>query len=107
MSSSHADDAGFDKATLEFARTKVLPLLEARCFECHGPDVRELKGGLRMLSRGSLLKGGETGAAIVPGKPDESLLIQSVRYEGFEMPPRSRLPEGAPTEPPSEHRPFT
>jgi hypothetical protein len=78
------------KAT--FFHEKVLPLLETRCFECHGPES-EYKGDLNLGSRGALLAGGESGAAIVPEKPDESLLIQAVRYEGFEMPPRSRMPE--------------
>jgi len=75
-----------------FFREKVLPLLESRCFECHGPDS-EKKGDLNLSSRAAALAGGESGAAIVPDKPDESLLIQAVRYEGFEMPPRSRMPD--------------
>ena len=75
-----------------FFREKVLPLLESRCFECHGPDS-EAKGDLKLSSRAAMLAGGESGAAIVPDKPDESLLIQAVRYEGFEMPPRSRMPD--------------
>jgi len=77
---------------IKFFREKVLPLLESRCFECHGPDS-EKKGDLNLSSRASALAGGESGAAIVPEKPDESLLIQAVRYEGFEMPPRSRMPD--------------
>ena len=80
------------KAKETFFREKVLPLLESRCFECHGPDS-EAKGDLKLSSRAAMLAGGESGAAIVPEKPDESLLIQAVRYEGFEMPPRSRMPD--------------
>ena len=79
-----------DKAT--FFREKVLPLLESRCFECHGPDS-EAKGDLKLSSRKTMLAGGETGPAIVPEKPDESLLMQAVRYEALEMPPRSRMPD--------------
>lgn len=74
-----------------FVASKVVPLLESRCFECHkGP--KEPKGGLLLTSRSAVLRGGESGPAIVPGKPDESLLIEAIRYEGFEMPPRTRMP---------------
>ena len=46
-----------------------------------------------MVSHASLVRGGESGAAVVPGKPDESLLIEAVRYESLEMPPAGKLPE--------------
>ncbi|MEJ7596151.1 MAG: DUF1549 domain-containing protein, partial [Planctomycetaceae bacterium] len=81
-----------DAAKATFFREKVFPLLESRCFECHGPDS-EAKGDLKLSSRATMLAGGETGPAVVPEKPDESLLMQAVRYEGFEMPPRSRMPD--------------
>ncbi|MEQ9409689.1 MAG: PSD1 and planctomycete cytochrome C domain-containing protein [Fuerstiella sp.] len=77
---------------LDFVRQKVVPLLQARCFECHG-NAKEARGGLRLNSRRAMLSGGESGAAVVPGKPDESLLIEAVRYESFEMPPRTRMPK--------------
>ena len=70
------------------------PLLEARCFECHGPEVKKLKGGLSLASRAAILRGGDSGAAIVPGKPEESVLVKAINYVDFEMPPKSRLPEG-------------
>jgi Protein of unknown function (DUF1553)/Protein of unknown function (DUF1549)/Planctomycete cytochrome C len=76
---------------LEFVREKIRPLLESRCFECHG-DIEKPKGGLQLTSRAGMLTGGDSGAAIVPMRPDDSLLIQAVRYENNEMPPRSRLP---------------
>lgn len=79
-------------AKLKFVRESVLPLLEARCFECHKQGA-EVRGGLMLSSRQAMLKGGESGPAIVPGKPDESLLIEAVRYESFEMPPRTRMPK--------------
>ncbi|RMG36155.1 MAG: DUF1553 domain-containing protein [Planctomycetota bacterium] len=77
-----------------FFEEKVWPLLQARCLSCHGSQVKEPKGGLRLDARAAILAGGESGPAAVPGKPDESLIISAVRYESFEMPPRSRLPEG-------------
>jgi mono/diheme cytochrome c family protein len=84
----------FAAADVEFFQTKVRPLLEARCFECHGPDAKEPKGGLSLASRTTTLKGGDSGPAMVPGKPAESLLVKAINYIDFEMPPKSRLPEG-------------
>ena len=83
-----------DAETLKFVESKVRPLLEARCFECHASSSKEVKGGLLLDSFDAILQGGESGPAVVPKKPDESLLIEAVRYEGFEMPPRSKLPAG-------------
>ena len=77
---------------LQFVRDKVLPLLEARCFECHKASA-EPKGSLVLSSRKAMLTGGDSGPAIVPDKPEESLLMEAVRYESFEMPPRSRMPD--------------
>jgi hypothetical protein len=78
----------------ETFRAEVLPILERSCFECHGPAAPKAKGGLRMASRESLLRGGLSGPALVPGDPDESLLIQAVRYDDLliAMPPDTRLP---------------
>lgn len=75
-----------------FFRDKVLPLLESRCFECHG-DEGEVEGELRLTSRKAMLVGGESGPVIVPSEPDKSLLIQAVRYESFQMPPRNKMPD--------------
>ncbi len=70
---------------------RVRPLLEARCVSCHGAE--KVKGGLRLDSREAVLKGGESGPAIVPGKPQESLLLQAVmhRKPDLEMPPKEKL----------------
>ena len=89
------DEISRDKATeeqLAFVREKVLPLLESRCFECH-QNTKQRKGGLLLSSRQAMLTGGDSGPAIVPGKPNESLLVEAVRYESFEMPPRTKLPK--------------
>jgi cytochrome c553 len=61
----------------EFFETRIRPLLADKCFGCH---TKEALGGLRLDSRENILKGGDLGPAIVPGKPDESLLIQAVRH---------------------------
>lgn len=84
----------FDPADVEFFTAKVKPLLEARCFECHGPETKVLKGGLSLASRLAMLRGGDSGPVIVPGKPNESLLVKAINYVDFEMPPKSRMPDG-------------
>jgi hypothetical protein len=79
-----------DASTRHFPE-RVQPLLDSRCVSCHGPD--KVKGALRLDSREAALKGGETGPAIVPGKPDESLLLQAVLHsrKDLAMPPKEKL----------------
>jgi hypothetical protein len=72
-----------------FFENQVRPLLAERCFSCHGD--KEQKGGLRLDHLADMLAGGDSGAAVVPHKLDESLIIQAVRYEGYEMPPDGKL----------------
>ncbi|WP_442506686.1 DUF1553 domain-containing protein [Novipirellula sp. SH528] len=67
----------------------VRPTLMRHCISCHGETKQE--GGLRLTSLDDLLKGGESGPAIVVGKPNESLLVEALRYESFEMPPEEPL----------------
>ncbi len=66
----------------------VLPTLEARCYECHSAESDRIKGGLLLDRRVGLRQGGDSGPAIVPGKPTESLLIEAIRHEGLRMPPK-------------------
>ncbi len=74
----------------EFFETKVRPVLAEKCFSCHGEAKQ--KGGLRLDSRESLLKGGDSGAAIVPGDAQKSLLLRAVHYDGeLKMPPAGKL----------------
>jgi uncharacterized protein DUF1553/uncharacterized protein DUF1549/cytochrome c len=82
-----------DDSSLEFFEKQVRPLLAARCYECHSGKITKPKGGLRLDSRAAALKGGETGPAVVPGKPKESLLVDAINYgELYQMPPKTRLP---------------
>ncbi|WP_437230854.1 PSD1 and planctomycete cytochrome C domain-containing protein [Planctomicrobium sp. SH661] len=74
---------------LQFFEKQVRPLLAEHCYKCH--SGKTAKGDLRVDSRGQLLLGGESGPAIEPGKPGESLLMQAIRYESFEMPPSGKL----------------
>jgi hypothetical protein len=61
----------------EFFEAKIRPLLVARCYACHSGN--KAKGGLTLDTRNGWQKGGNSGAVIMPGKPDESLLIKAVR----------------------------
>src|SRR5436305_384403 len=63
----------------EFFETRVRPVLAAKCFACH---TQAESGGLRADSREALLKGGISGASLVPGDPEKSLLVQAVRQTG-------------------------
>ncbi|MHC5541998.1 c-type cytochrome domain-containing protein, partial [Singulisphaera rosea] len=72
----------------KFFRDKIAPVLERQCYECHSAGASKVRGGLRLDSRAAILKGGDTGPAVVLGKGAESLLIQALRLEdGLEMPP--------------------
>ncbi|MCH7687609.1 MAG: hypothetical protein IH899_13165, partial [Planctomycetes bacterium] len=83
-------DPNFSAEQVEFFESKVRPLLVRHCYECHSEKAKKLKGGLRLDGRKLVLKGGESGAAVVPGKPGESLLIESVRWQSLEMPPKGK-----------------
>lgn len=79
-----------------FFEKKVRPLLEEHCLECHSA-AKKIKGGLRLDYRDGWQKGGDAGAAVIPGNAEESLLVKAVRYTDvdLQMPPRHKLPEGA------------
>ncbi|MEY4200138.1 MAG: hypothetical protein RLZZ265_1878 [Verrucomicrobiota bacterium] len=72
----------------DFFESKIRPLLVEHCYECHSGE--KTKGGLSLDTRAGWQKGGHSGAVIVPGKPEESLLIKAVRYQDKElaMPPQ-------------------
>jgi ribosomal protein S21 len=79
-------------AKLEFFEKQVRPILVMQCYACHGPKAKIAQGGLRVDYREALLRGGHSGAAVVPGKPDESRLIQAVRHAVKPaMPPWGKL----------------
>ncbi len=86
-----ADDTLDDGQQLEFFEKQVRPLLVAKCYECHAGE--KIKGGLSVESRSRLIDGGDTAAAIVPGDPENSLLIEAVRYKNtdLQMPPKNPL----------------
>src|SRR5437016_1850658 len=80
------------KESTEFFEKKIRPVLVEHCYECHSAQSEKLKGKLLLDNRESARKGGETGPAVVPGDADSSLLVQALRYENFEMPPKGKLP---------------
>lgn len=72
--------AATDPKEAEFFEKQIRPVLAEHCYKCHGPDKQ--KAELRLDSRVALLKGSDAGAVVVPGKPEESVLIKAVRHEG-------------------------
>jgi len=82
--------AGAPSGPRDFFEARVRPVLAKKCFACH-TDSHMV--GLTMRSRESLLQGGNSGPAIVPGNPAESLLIQAIRqtHTRIKMPPQGKL----------------
>jgi len=82
--------AADDSAHLAQFENEIRPLLVTKCLECHGP--RKAESGLRLDQLETALAGGDSGPALVPGKPAESLLLAAVRHvDGLEMPPAGKL----------------
>jgi mono/diheme cytochrome c family protein len=77
---------------VEFFEKRIRPLFAERCYECHSAQAEKLKGGLHLDSKDGVLKGGDSGPAIVPGNPEKSLLIKAVRYasDDLQMPPKNK-----------------
>src|SRR5688572_30434578 len=75
---------------VEYFERKVRPIRVERCQSCHGEKKR--RGKVRLDSRAGLLKGGDTGPAVVAGEPEKSLLVKAIGYgDQARMPPRSKL----------------
>ncbi|HUR44458.1 MAG TPA: c-type cytochrome domain-containing protein, partial [Candidatus Saccharimonadales bacterium] len=77
------------KIDAAFFENRIRPMLAEHCYECHSAKASKLKGGLRLDTREDLLKGGDSGVAIVPGESERSLLIKAIRYtdKDLAMPP--------------------
>ena len=76
-----------------FFEKKIRLVLVNSCYECHSADSKIVQGGLRVDTRKGLLTGGDSGPALVPHKPNESLILDALRHESFEMPPKGKLPD--------------
>jgi len=83
----------FSVEDIEFFEAKVRPLLVEHCYDCHSTDAATLRAGLYVDSREGMINGGDSGPAAFAGKPDESLLIEAVKFKSYEMPPDQKLPE--------------
>ncbi len=86
-----------DSAGINFFEEKIRPVLIEHCYSCHSAEAKKLKGNLYLDSRGGWEKGGDSGEpVIVPGKPEDSLLIRTVQHleADLEMPPKKpKLPD--------------
>src|SRR5215831_1146489 len=83
---------------LQFFENHIRPLLAENCYKCHSQQAEKVKGGLLLDTKEGVLKGGDTGPAIVPGDPEKSLLIKAIRYTNadLQMPPKGKkLPDTA------------
>jgi hypothetical protein len=83
---------------LTFFEKKIRPVLADKCYKCHSEQADKVKGGLVLDTREGIRRGGDNGAAVVPGRLDDSLLIEAIRYQNpdFAMPPKKeggKLPE--------------
>ncbi|MDB5387188.1 MAG: hypothetical protein JWM11_2834, partial [Planctomycetaceae bacterium] len=78
---------------IKFFETAIRPVLVEHCQKCHGSEKQW--GNLRLDSGMALLKGGDTGAAVIPGQPEKSLLIKAILQtdEDLKMPPKGKLTE--------------
>jgi hypothetical protein len=82
---------------IAFFEAKIRPVLVDSCYECHSAGASKIKGGLVLDTAAGVREGGYTGAAIAPGDPEASLLVQAVRHasEDLAMPPKKKLPAHA------------
>src|SRR3954469_2624228 len=80
-------------AQAQFFEREIRPLLVNRCYECHSAGAKKVKGGLLLDSREGVMRGGDSGAVIVPGDVERSPLIRAIRYvdADLQMPPKQRL----------------
>ncbi|WP_254513812.1 PSD1 and planctomycete cytochrome C domain-containing protein [Anatilimnocola floriformis] len=85
---------GDSEAGLQLFRAEIEPALKTHCYRCHSAQATPLEGSLRLDHREGVRRGGDSGPAVVLGKPADSLLVQALRHEGLEMPPKQpKLPD--------------
>ena len=90
---SSAQAADLSPAKKEFFETRVRPVLAQNCYKCHSKANDMLKGGLTLDTSDGVRKGGDSGPAVVPGRPQDSLLVKAIQYhdEDLVMPPKKKL----------------
>jgi cytochrome c553 len=76
---------------LQFFEARIRPILADRCYKCHSRLADKIKGGLMLDTREGMLHGGDTGPAITPGKPEDSLIVDAISYkdQDLQMPPKN------------------
>ncbi len=84
-------DKAATREQLDYFEKHIRPVLVDRCYSCHSADAPVLQGGLRLDSAPAMLRGGDSGPLFKPGEADDSLLIASLRWESYEMPPDGKL----------------
>ena len=87
--------AGLAEQRTDFFEKKIRPVLSMSCYECHSAKSKSLKAGLLLDRKSGWVRGGKNGAVIHPGKPDESILMNALKYDNHElqMPPSGKLSE--------------
>jgi len=89
-----ADGANLTPEQIDFFERKVRPVLASNCYSCHSAEVSTPFANLRLDSRTGILRGGDSGPAMVPGNSGASRLVQAIRYaSGLKMPPAGKLTE--------------
>ena len=90
-------DADLTPSQREFFESQIRPVLVDNCYKCHSAQSEKVKGGLLLDTKAGLLKGGDTGPAIIPGNPNASLLIKAIRYTDpdLQMPKKAKLADDA------------
>ena len=83
--------ASADDEQLVFFENRIRPVLSQHCYNCHSQRAKVVQGGLFVDSYDGLIQGGDSGPAIVPGNPEESLLISALKHDSFKMPPKGKL----------------
>src|SRR5471032_23922 len=87
-----------DAAGVDFFEKNIRPVLAQKCYGCHSKESGKQKGGLSLDTREGIRMGGDSGHAVMPGDPTESMLMNAIRYtdKDMEMPPQKeggKLPD--------------
>ena len=87
--------SGIANPKIEFFEKKIRPVLSKNCYQCHSAKSKSLKAGLLLDRKAGWTRGGKNGAVIIPKEPNESILMNALRYNNhdLQMPPSGKLSE--------------